>query len=153
MDTPLSKSTPEQRQAWNNFLRFVKEKGYSGSKDLDKKDQTLGLSLLEEFNAKSPIKLEKDFISVAQKEIADMAKGIFPDADGNQSTVMRRFLPDTYLNTPSPVDGWFGSLTSRMAYPEFNYRSSSGHAEDFGADYAKFVKAPAFDIYKNIAKL
>lgn len=138
-------STPEQRANWNKLLRFVYERGLSGSKDLDRKDQSLGYKILEEYNKLNPKnQVPKEFIQIAQYE-NDLIrrKGAFPKLGEDESATIYEFLPPMYKSKEvSPVDGWLGSRTSQLAYPIFSQSDNMGGKVDYGTDYESFIKTP-----------
>lgn len=104
---------PEEMQQWNQFLDFVKQKGYEGSADLNAKNKNLGSSLFTEFKASNPgININYDIVPSVQNEM-QMLQGTTRDF------LKRKSLPgaDNALQGISPVDGWFGSKTSQFRFP------------------------------------
>ncbi len=98
-------STPEQRANWNKLLRFVYERGLSGSKDLDRKDQSLGYKILDEYNKLNPKnQVPKEFIQIAQYE-NDLIrrKGAFPKLGEDESATIYEFLPPMYKSKDAVV--------------------------------------------------
>lgn len=149
-------STVEQRANWNRLLRFMYEKGYSGSKDLDRKDKALGMALLEEYNKANPKnQVPKEFIPIAQYE-NDLIrrKGAFPKLGQEESATLYEFLPPAYKSKEvSAVDGWLGSRTSQLGYPIFSQSSSDGSKVDFGTDYETYIKNPKVSEIMGKAKM
>ena len=138
-------STPEQRANWNRFLSFLRINGYGGSTDLDKKDMSLGLKLLDEYNKRNPDKaVPKEFIPVAQYEAELLtAKRRLPQMQDELGETAYMMMPENFRKRElSPIDGWLGSRTSRLYYPEFAHRDSEGLNVNYGVDYERFSKNP-----------
>lgn len=148
-EEPIKRSTPQQRQAWNAFLKFVKDKGAQGSKELDIKDRARGLALLQEYNKLNPyMPVNEEFIPIAQQEISEISRGNFPGIDMDSGQILYQFLPDAIKKrTPSQQDSWFGSLTSQMGYPLFKEPEGQPTTE-----YERFIKSPAFSILKSVKR-
>lgn len=105
---------PQQMQEWNQFLDFVKTKGYEGSEDLNKRNKNLGQSLFNEFKTANPnVSINYDIVPDVQNEM-QLLKG------STQDFFKRKNLPgaETIMEGISPVDGWFGSKTSQFRFPE-----------------------------------
>lgn len=135
-------STPQQRAAWNKFLMYVMDKGYRGNVELDKKDQSLGLKLIQEYNKENPDNaVSPEFIPIAQYENAIIRKQKrFPDLDDKQSEAISRWLPKSYEQQEvSAIDGWLGSKTSKLQYPEFRRMGNEGKQINYGADYKTYL--------------
>lgn len=146
-------STATERSNWNKFLGYLKSKNMLGSKDLDSKDKSLGLSLLKEYNKQFPDSaVSEDFIPIAQQESIYLKEGTLPEVGK-----LDIFLPDAFKNRQtSQVDNWLGSLTSsNTSYPVFQKSDSEGNKYNFGTDYkgyADFMKDPS-TAKKYIAKM
>lgn len=105
--------TTAERQDWNAFLDFVKEKGYEGSEKLDKKSETLAQSLFAEYKKLHPATtINYEIVPSVQYEMQKLKETV-------QSFSKRRNLPDsaTVMAGVSKVDGWFGSHTSQFRFP------------------------------------
>jgi hypothetical protein len=144
-------TTTKERYAWNQFLKFVNSKGLTGSAELDKKDKSIGNALLDEFNSANPqLFISKESIPTFQYENAALRKkGQFPELDSTSSLMVYKQLPDKYKKQEvSPIDGWIGSKTSSLAYPEFVvYGDSYGNQKmDFKSNYLDFLKKDNPDI-------
>lgn len=116
-------STPDQRKSWNKFLDFLSEKGIAGSTTLDRRDQTIGLGYLEEFNKSNPKnKIDPSFIPVAQYESHLIRKkNEFPGLTAEESKYAFSGLSPQYKDRPiSDVDSWLGSYTSKQYYPTYH---------------------------------
>lgn len=143
--------TPADRDRWNRFLRFVYGKGYSGNPVLDVRDKSIGRGLIQEFNAANPKDtLGADIVPMVQQEFQYFQKtGYFPGYDTSILSPFRGMLAGQVKNkTFSPVDSWFGSLTSTQAYPV----AIDNSGKNYGTDYESFVKAME-DKYKNVKGL
>lgn len=129
--------TPQQRASWNNFLHFVNSKGYTGNADLDNRDQTLGESLRAEYNKTAGAdSIPEGMISQVQQEFQHFkTNGNFP-GNGDFGNFRRLLASQVKQKDISPVDGWFGSLTSQQAYPVMT--DNRGH--NWGTDYNSFIE-------------
>lgn len=132
--------TNQERGQWNNFIRFVREKGLIGSTDLDQRDKSIGRALLAEYKKANP-----DF-SITEARIPDVQyefqlmkdTGSLPNVDSQSfagSTTLPWFKGELGKKDISGVDGWFGSLTSRQAYPEVAPFSDDPDKRYYGTDY------------------
>lgn len=135
--TTVKPLSPAERTAWNKFLRFVNTKGYTGNKDLDNRDQSLGESLMAEYNKTAgPDTVNAAMVPRVQQDFQYYgSNGNFPETNdfGNFTKILSTQVRQKDL---SPVDGWFGSLTSQQAYPEL--KDTNGH--DWGTDYNSFIE-------------
>lgn len=105
--------TAQERMEWNQFLDFVKEKGYEGSKELDKKSDALARKLFDEFKKLHPeTTLSYELVASIQYEMHKLrqtARGFAKrHNDANADIIMSGI---------SKVDGWFGSQTSQYKFP------------------------------------
>lgn len=137
-------STPKERENWNGFLVHLKNLGLYGSKDLDVKDQSLGMKHLEEYNKNFPDKaVSPEFIPTAQYEAELIRKkGKFPGLTDEQSAELHtKYLPQKYKDQQiSGVDGWLGSLTSQQGYPLFiTHGDTYGKPINYGTSFEDFV--------------
>lgn len=111
--------TPKEMQEWNRFLKYVEQKGYKGSKDLDVRSKGLGASLFESFKKENPdISFGYDIVPSVQYEHQMMAQKA-------RELSARQGNPDAdklYSNN-SKVDGWMGSLTSQQYFPEMKLQT------------------------------
>lgn len=136
-------STVKDRTAWNKFLMFLMDKGYRGSEELDKKDKSLGVALMDEFNKLNPDnKISPEFVPIAQYENAIIRKRKqFPELDEKESEIVSKWLPKSYEQQEiSSIDGWLGSKTSKLQYPEFTrIGTDPKNPIRYGADYRKYL--------------
>jgi hypothetical protein len=135
-------STPQQRNNWNKFLDFMASKGMGGNADLDKRDKTRGLELLNEYNKRNPsAAVTPDFIPVAQYESQLIRKQqTFPGLLPDQSKYAFAGLAPQFLQREiSPVDNWLGSQTSKQYYPTYE-RADKTRKVIFGTDFESYVK-------------
>jgi hypothetical protein len=112
-DDPKKQSaslSPQEMQEWNAFIKFVKGKGMSGSKDLDNRNKNLGQQLFNEFKQSNPnVSISYDVVPRAQAEFQKFKQW----HDGFQARKNGQPAPDQFDNL-SKEDGWFGSLTSQQ---------------------------------------
>jgi hypothetical protein len=137
-------SNVDQRNRWNAFLDFLDKKGMGGNTELDKRDRTRGLELLNEFNRINPkMKVDPAFIPTAQYESQLIRKQkSFPGLTPEQSAYAFKQLSPQYLNRPiSEVDNWLGSYTSKQYYPTFIRKGGNvGPDTNFGTDFEGFSR-------------
>lgn len=105
--------TAQERMDWNKFLDFVKEKGYEGSKELDKGNDALARRLFDEFKKLNPnTTINYDIVAPVQYEmhkIRQMARGFAERHKDPMANVIMSGISD--------VDKWFGSKTSQYRFP------------------------------------
>lgn len=133
-----------QRKNWNDFLDYLQKEGVGGSKDLDKRDQTLGLNYLNKYNKENPDKaVNAEQVPFVQYEQYMLRKGdAFPGLKPEELNYIRNGLNPAYLKRPaSDVDSWLGSLTSRSYYPTARRGTNTGDSYDFGVDIDSYVKS------------
>ena len=133
-----------QRKNWNDFLDYLQKEGVGGSKDLDKRDQTLGLTYLNKYNKENPDKaIDPGMIDDIQYDQYQLRKGdSFPGLKPEELNYVRKGLNPTYLSRPvSDVDSWLGSLTSREYYPTATRGKNTGEHYNFGVDMETYVKS------------
>lgn len=106
--------TPQERNEWNDFLSFVEQKGYKGSKELDKGSDKLARSLFAEYKTLHPeTTLDYSIVASVQKDMQDLRENV-------QAFAKRRNDPnaENLMKNISKIDGWFGSQTSQYGYPQ-----------------------------------
>jgi hypothetical protein len=141
--TPLQ---PKEREQWNNFLDFLNKQGVAGSPELDKRDQSLGLSYMDKYRKMNPdFKLQPSDVERIQYEQQLLRKGdSFPTMTPNEFNTIKTHLMNTnqkYLGMPlSEPDNWLGSLTSKEYYPQASI-VGSGLNKSFGTDLESYARA------------
>lgn len=136
----LEPLTPQQRMNWNRFLRFAASKGYYGNTVLDDRTKDTGKDLMRMYNeANKDYPVSYDMVPEVQREFQYFHQnGVFPGFEGPMADSFKKFIAATVRNKAfSPVDSWFGSLTSQEAYPEIT--DDSGHK--WGTNYGAFLKS------------
>jgi hypothetical protein len=134
-----------ERKNWNDFLDYLGKQGIAGSTDLDKRDQTLGLSYLQKYNKENPDKaIDPKIIPNVQYEQYQLRRGTsFSDLTPEQLKYLRQGS-DAYINRAiSDPDGWLGSLTSKEYYMTARRGTNMGYSYDFGVDIESYVKSLA----------
>ena len=109
-----------QRNDWNGFLDYLHTKGVGGSKDLDVRDKSLGLSYLAQYQKENPnTTVNADMIPAVQFEQNNLRKGTqFGSFTPTELKEWQTKNAD-FVNRPvSPVDNWLGSVTSKLYYPQ-----------------------------------
>lgn len=133
-----------QRKNWNDFLDYLQKEGVGGSKELDKRDQTLGVTYLNKYNKENPDKaIDSSMIPYVQYEQQLLRKGDeFPGLTPEQFKYVRNGLNPKYMERQvSDVDSWLGSVTSRSYYPTARRGTNTGESYDFGVDIESYVKS------------
>lgn len=137
---PLNSS---ERTEWNNFLNYLEKKGVGGSKDLDKRDKSLGLKYIDQYRKENPDTfINKDMIPRIQYDQYLLRKGdAYPTLNKEELSYIRAGLNPSFLNRDvSDVDGWLGSITSRLYYPQSQRADNKGNKYSFGTDFESYVK-------------
>ncbi|HEY9664876.1 MAG TPA: hypothetical protein V6C65_41075, partial [Allocoleopsis sp.] len=109
---------PEEMSQWNQYLDFVKSKGYEGSAELNVRNKKMGENLFNEFKKANPnVTIGYDIVPSVQAEMVKLR-------DQAQSFARRRNDPnaDKIMSNISAVDGWFGSQTSQFRFPSMTYQ-------------------------------
>jgi hypothetical protein len=105
--------TAQERIDWNKFLDFVKEKGYEGSKELDKGSDALARKLFDEFKKLNPnTTINYEIVASVQYEmhkIRQMARGFAERHNDPKANIIMTGI--------SKVDERFGSKTSQYRFP------------------------------------
>lgn len=112
-DEPDNTLTPQKMKEWNQFLDFIKTKGYEGSEKLDH-DKALGQSLFNEFKKNNPnVSISYDIVTPVQTEMQKLKESA-------QSFAERRKDPNAkqIMANVSKVDGFLGSKTSQFRFPD-----------------------------------
>jgi hypothetical protein len=138
-----------QRKDWNDFLDYLQKEGVGGKADLDKRDQTLGLSYLKKWNAANPDRaIDPSIIPNIQYEQYLLRKtDRFPGLKPEEIAFIKRGLRTASGTSPyldrevSPVDGWLGSITSRLFYPTSYRSTNTGEKYDFGVNMEDYVRS------------
>lgn len=136
--------TNQQRTDWNKFLDYLGDNKVGGSTDLDKKDQSLGLTYLNKYRALNPkTTVSPELIPNIQYDQYQLRKGAsFPTLAPEELDYVRKGLSPAYLSREvSPVDGWLGSLTSKSYYPVAHRGTNTAGSYDFGTDIESYVKS------------
>lgn len=150
-------STPKERANWNNFIKFLVANKVAGSKDLDLKDKSLGLSYLKKYNLLNPdAQVSEDFILRTQFEHKLMRRHkIMPFMSKAESDLLVSYMPNALNKTASDDDNWLGSITSTEFYPEIVKHGDSygGKVYNFGANYSDFLKFQNEKNTENLSKI
>lgn len=142
--TNFKQPTLQQRQDWNRFLDFLDANKIGGSTELDKRDQSLGLTYLNKYRALNPkTSISADIIPSIQYDQYLLRKGEnYPSLTDQQLKYVRQGLNPAYMNRQvSPVDGWLGSITSRLYYPTASRAANTGEKWDFGNDIETYAQS------------
>lgn len=138
-----------QRAEWNSFLDYLHSKGVAGSKDLDVKDKSLGLSYLAQYQKENPkTTITPDMIQNVQYEQQQLRKGDkFGSFTPDELKEWQAKNKDITSKEVSPVDNWLGSITSKLYYPQGSqvFTNSEGKEikpkKDFGTDIESYYRA------------
>ena len=129
----------EQRGLWNDFLLFVKRKGVMGDKQLDLRNKDMGKQLMDEFDLEQAAAGKQGLWHTAVSDVQGefnyfKEHVVFPGVSAGLGMNMAKMAMEG--RQFSPVDDWFGSLTSEEMYPV----AISPEGKDYGVDYATFDK-------------
>ena|ERR1700743_2999653 len=136
--------TPQERKDWNDFLDYLGTNKVGGSTDLDKRDQSLGLTYLNKYRKANPkTTVTADMIPNYQYDQYLLRKGdSYPGLTPEQLKYVRNGLNPAYMARPvSPVDGWLGSITSKLYYPQAHRGTNTGQSYDFGVNIEDYVNS------------
>jgi hypothetical protein len=154
--TNYKPSTPDERGRWNRFLDFLASKGMGGNPELDKRDRTRGMELLNEFNKTNPQhRVDPAFIPRAQYEsYLIRKKQEFPGLTPEQNKyAFANLSPQFRGRDISDVDNWLGSYTSKQYYPTFERVQAGKPKAQFGTDFETYTRTiPAGDNFKSDPK-
>ena len=113
-DDPTQPLSPKQRADWNKYVDWLKAKGYSGSRDLDKKETGLARKLIDDFRKENPdATIDYNNVKQVQMEMQQLKQNV-------QGFAARRNDPnaDKLMSGISQVDGWPGSKTTQFKFPD-----------------------------------
>jgi hypothetical protein len=136
--------TVEQRAQWNGFLDYLDKQKLGGNADLDKRDQSLGLQQMAAYKKANPnFSITPDQIKNIQYEQYQLRKGdSFSTLTPEQLKYVRNGLNPAFMSRPvSPVDGWLGSITSKLYYPTAHRGTNIEGSYDFGPDVETYVNS------------
>lgn len=136
--------SPQMRQDWNGFLDYLDKKGVGGSAALDKRDQSLGLTYLNQYRKENPTtSITPDIIPQIQYDQYLLRKGdAYPGLNSEQLKYVRNGLNPAYMaRAVSDTDGWLGSLTSKQYYPTAKRGTNTGDSYDFGTNMEDYVNS------------
>lgn len=115
----------EQRELWNRFTDFVKDKGYKGNPELDNRDKTLSRDLWDQYATSSNIDVPYDeFIPRVQEQITgyrnkaiDLLKSGKSQIEGYDGDINKFDFDNGFMKGLSQIDGWAGSKTTSWRFP------------------------------------
>jgi hypothetical protein len=138
---PLSNG---QRQEWNSFLNYLKQKGVQGSTALDDRDTGLGQKLMEEYRTQNPhFSLTYDQVPQVQQDLQNYRQQLIQKWKANPKTAPDVKDESEIMGGISPVDGWLGSKTSSYRYPVATLNTSDGNKVSYGTDVNSYDAAIA----------
>jgi len=108
---------PEELTQWNQFLDYVKSRGYEGSEELNNRSKALGESLFNDFRKQNKnITIGYDIVPHVQTEMTKLRDNARDFARRHNQQGWEKIMEGI-----SPVDGWFGSKTSQYRFPNLIY--------------------------------
>lgn len=112
--------SPAEMEQWNNFLDYVKIRGYEGSLELNHSNKNLGLTLFNDFKKHdTTATITYDIVFRVQLEMQDLRKKTVQFFKNRKDP-----KADSIMNKISKVDGWFGSRTSQFRFPSVTYSAT-----------------------------
>jgi hypothetical protein len=134
----------EERAQWNNFLDYLDKQKLGGNPVLDQRDQSLGLKQLAAYKKANPsFAITPDRIPSIQYEQYQLRKGdSFSNLTPEQLKYVRNGLNPAYMaHEVSPIDGWLGSITSKLYYPTAYRSDNRGNKYMFNTDIESYVNS------------
>ena len=136
-------SIPE-RENWNKFIDFVDSKGLKGHPSLDKRDQSVGMGLIQQYNQLNPkAPIDPNYVPRVQADLQNYRTNVVNQWKAGkivpQAGQVIRTEADIMPNI-SPIDGWLGSRTSSYKYPAASANNSDGTVTNYGVNTEKFDK-------------
>lgn len=115
----------KDRAFWNGFVRYVQQKGYRGSPELDRRDLSLSKKLFAEYNSLNKGAYDYDrFVPMVQQHIADYRQKAIENIKAGKSGIVgytgdpTKFdFDNKFMMGLSAVDGWAGSKTTAWRFP------------------------------------
>lgn len=125
----------EDKQRWNGFIHYLSVNKLNKNPDLDKRDVSLGMTLLNQYNKENPKSaVDPSIIPRVQNELQLYRANLVKQwkAGKIQSDVKSEaeIMPGI-----SSVDGWPGTKTLSSAFPE-----AHTDAKDYGLNVDAFDK-------------
>lgn len=131
----------DEKTRWNHFIQFVADKGMVNHPDLDRRDKSVGMGLLQAYNAANPkMALDTGIVPLVQQSLQDYRGNLVNQwksgkiqADGVKSA-------DEIMPNLSAVDSWPGSKTLSHRFPIAVTTHSDGTVQNYGTDVAAYDK-------------
>lgn len=140
-DIPSTKLTPQEKENWNKFIQFVADQKMTGHPDLDRRDKSVGMGLLQHFNQVYPnAKLDPAIIPRVQKELQDYRTNLIGQWKGGKIQTDAKDESEIMPNL-SPIDGWPGTRTLSHRFPVATATNSDKSVTNFGTNTDAFDKA------------
>lgn len=135
-ETNKKSLSASEKADWNSLLDFMNSKGYRGSKELDKGDDSLAKSIVQQYRQLNPK------TSITYDKVRPMQEAVLQDWDTMHKIQQLQGLKPT-VRQLSPVDGRLGSLTSNAYFPTAQTMDGKGNvAKDWGHnidDYYNYI--------------
>lgn len=114
---PPPKIADNTKRDWNNFIGWMKTKGYSGSSDLDVRNKNLGQQYLQQYIKENPqTTLTYGHVPDIQNYLNAYRQAAWNKIQTGQAGSGARNI-DEFMPNLSPTDGWLGSKTSQVLFP------------------------------------
>lgn len=133
---PLSDS---EKQNWNKFIQFVSDQKMNNNPDLDRRDKSVGMGLIQAYNAANPkATLPTDIVPRVQTDLQNYRSNLVNQwkqgklqADvKNESEIMPGI---------SAVDSWPGTKTLSSRFP-VAVATVNGAVKDYGVNTQGYDK-------------
>lgn len=139
-DAP-AKLTPQEKENWNKFIQFVADQKMTGHPDLDRRDKSVGLGLLNHFNQMYPnAKLDPAIIPRVQQELQDYRANLIKQWKGGKIQTDAKDESEVMPNL-SPVDGWPGTRTLSHRFPVATMTNPDKSVTNFGTNIDAYDKS------------
>jgi hypothetical protein len=116
------------RQAWNDYVQFLQQKGLKGHPSLD--HNGLGFKMIDEYRKEHPdTPLTKDMIVPIQQDFANYRNYALKQIQDGKAAFAPGTNKDNFLRALSVVDGIPGQRTTSFSYPQsfLDYNDNGKH--------------------------
>lgn len=110
------KITNQNRQDWNDYIKFLDSKGLKGNPSLDHND--LGMKMIDEYRKENPnTTISRDMVIPIQQEFSKYRDWALNQVKQGKAQLQNGVTPDKFLSALSIVDGIPGQRTTSYTFP------------------------------------
>ncbi|WP_342646555.1 hypothetical protein [Mucilaginibacter sp. CSA2-8R] len=119
-------SSRDDRAYWNGFVDYVQAKGFTGSKDMNRRDLNIAEKLFHDYNAVNKRSVDyKSFVTLVQRDIQQYRKQALDQikisrvkhAKNSNYPLMFKGTDEQFMAGLSVVDGFAGVQTTAWRFP------------------------------------